>query len=188
MVCWHLLPSDYSCVWTSGDRAGQTRQECLKWGSRANQETASCVQHGLSKSLELLFWKPWWIYVLSDNVLYLDRAVYLTLSSRVVSFRMSLAKRWHWLLTDLNPPHRKLTALKWVRNRRRSPLNTLFLFHDMIELKKHVQNFPKKDNLLTISAWILTYWPPMLPFSARCLCADSGLQLSELCSYDVIVC
>ena len=111
-VCWHLLPSDSSCFWTPGDRAGQTRQECLKWGSRANQETDSCVQHGLSKSFELLLKEPWWIYVLLDSVLCLHRAVYLTLRSGVVSFRMSLAKRWHWLLTDSNPPHRKHKALK----------------------------------------------------------------------------
>ena len=96
---------------------------------------------------------------LSESMLCLYCVVYLTLSGGVVSFWLSLAKRWHWLLTDLNPPHRKLRALKWVRNRRRSPLNTLFLFHDMIELKKYAQNFPKKDNLLTISAtaW-LGYW------------------------------
>ena len=111
-VCWHLLLSDSSCPWTSGDRAGQTRQECLKWGSRANQETDSCVQHGLSKSLQLLFQEPWWILsFIRQYVVFISRCL-PHCQQRRNKFLNEFGQKMALTFNDSNPPHRKHTSLK----------------------------------------------------------------------------
>ena len=125
--CFHY--ADIYCSVPS-PAPGQQESELSRWCRNCwkgiilwyTSEAVSCVQHGLSKYLELAH-KALYVsqcYPTSSPVLvhicwYCVCTVYLPLCSGVISFWMRLANRWLWLLSNTNPTHRKLTVLKCQR-------------------------------------------------------------------------